>query len=62
MVNEEWMERKIIQLQTDHSNGQWTEIREQQIKYLKTLITSKAFANNTSDSITEELILIFHRF
>lgn len=62
MVNQEWMERKIIQLETDHSTGQWTEVREQQLKYLKTLYASRAFVNNTSDSITEELILIFHRF
>jgi hypothetical protein len=28
MVNETWIKQKIIQLETDSSNGQWTEIRE----------------------------------
>jgi len=60
MVNSDWMEQKIIQLENDRSQGEWSEIREKQLKYLITLFSSGAFVDYSSEKITEQLILIFH--
>jgi len=62
MVNETWIKQKIIQLETDYSNGQWSEIRKQQIIYLKTLCCTGSFARVSPESINEKLVLIFHGF
>lgn len=60
MVNADWMEQKIIQLEKDRSEGEWIEIREQQLNYLTTLFSSGAFLDYSQENITEKLILIFH--
>lgn len=62
MVNETWIKQKIVQLETDCSNGQWPEIRKQQLTYLKALYTTGTFTQVSPDCITKELILIFHGF
>lgn len=62
MVQKDWIEQKIKQLETDRLNNVWTDIRERQITYLKTIYTTQAFTRYSPDDITEHLILIFHEF
>jgi len=60
MVNETWIKEKIVQLETDCSNGPWSEIRELQITFLKTLYDSRSFAQYSHDTIAEKLVQIFY--
>ncbi|HVQ00248.1 MAG TPA: hypothetical protein VMT57_01910 [Candidatus Thermoplasmatota archaeon] len=55
MVNETWIKEKIVQLETDRSNGPWSEIRELQITY-----DSWSFAQYSHDTIAEKLVQIFY--
>ena len=62
MVNEDWMEKKIIEFERNRSEGQWTDIREQQLNYLMRLYKSGSFAEKSQKNITEKLLSIFHGF
>jgi hypothetical protein len=60
MVNDAWMERKIIQLENDRSNGMWNEIQEQQFQYMLSLYSSGAFVHYSPENIFKQLTQIFH--
>ncbi len=62
MVHHEWIEQKLIQLETDRCSNQWTEIRERQLHFLRELYASGQFSSWTPERITQQLILIFHGY
>ncbi|MEM0466518.1 MAG: hypothetical protein QXL17_03225 [Candidatus Thermoplasmatota archaeon] len=62
MVHHEWIEQKLIQLENDRCNNQWTEIRERQLQFLRELYSSGNFAQYTLENIIEQLVLIFHGY
>jgi hypothetical protein len=62
MVEKEWIKQKMIQLEQDRCNNQWTEIRENQLHFLQDLYKNGNFSIWTPEKITQQLILIFHGY
>ena len=60
MVHEDWIESKILQFERDRTTHTWTEIREQQLRYLYEMYRTGRFATATPDQINSRLIEIFH--
>lgn len=62
MVDHEWIEQKLIQLEKDRCSNQWSEIRERQLQFLRELYASGQFSSWTTETITQQLVLIFHGY
>jgi len=60
MVHQDWIEGKILQLERDRAQSLWTEIREQQLRYLYEIYRTGKFTTATHDQINAHLIKIFH--
>jgi hypothetical protein len=60
MVNEEWIENKIIRLENDRNNELWTDIREDQLKFLFSIYKTGNYVNYSEQDINDKLILIYN--
>lgn len=62
MVDHEWIEQKLIQLENDRCQNEWNEIREQQLIYLRNLYKTGEFIRYSAEVIDKQLVLIFHGY
>ncbi len=62
MVEHEWIEQKLVQLENDRCQNEWDDTRERQLSYLRNLYKTGEFSRYSAEGINRQLVLIFHGY